>query len=116
MPRKIKGYGWTRDLPDGRDMLYAAPPPALAALPRRVDLRKQCPAIYDQGQLGSCTANAIGRALAFDQITQTPRRRAEITSNEARAAAAVSPVAALHLRHRTKDRGDGRLRPVGPDP
>jgi C1A family cysteine protease len=74
MPRKIKGYGWTRDLPDGRDILYAAPPPALAALPRRVDLRKQCPAIYDQGQLGSCTANAIGGALEFDQMRQKQRR------------------------------------------
>src|SRR3954452_16783911 len=70
MPRKIKGYGWTRDLPDGRDMLYAAPPPALAALPRRVDLRKQCPPVYDQGQLGSCTANAIGGAIEFDQMKE----------------------------------------------
>jgi C1A family cysteine protease len=26
--------------------------------------------VYDQGQLGSCTANAIGAALQFDQIKQ----------------------------------------------
>lgn len=63
-PRKIQGYGWTPDIPDGRDQLYAAPPEALERLPRRVDLRKQCPAIYDQGQLGSCTANAIGGVLS----------------------------------------------------
>jgi C1A family cysteine protease len=70
MSRKIQGYGWTPDLPDGRDLLYAAPVAALVKLPRRVDMRKQCPDVYDQGQLGSCTANAIGAALEFDQIKQ----------------------------------------------
>jgi C1A family cysteine protease len=70
MPRKIQGYGWVPDIPDGRDLLYAAPVKALAKLPPRVDLRKQCPPIYDQGQLGSCTANAIGAALEFDQMKQ----------------------------------------------
>jgi C1A family cysteine protease len=73
MQRKVKGYGWVPDLPDGRDLLYAAPPKPLAKLPARVDLRPKCPPVYDQGQLGSCTANAIGAALEFDQIKQ--RRR-----------------------------------------
>src|SRR3977135_4658215 len=68
--RKIKCYGWIPDIPDQRDYLYAAPPAFLRALPPRVDLRKQCPPVYDQGQLGSCTANAIGAALQFDQIKQ----------------------------------------------
>src|SRR5436189_172663 len=40
----------------------------------RMDLRKQCPEVYDQGQLGSCTANAIGGALEFDQMKQKQRR------------------------------------------
>ena len=70
MARKIKGYGWTPDYPDGRDLLYAAPPTPLEKLPQRVDLRKHCPPIYNQGQLGSCTANAIGAALEFDQLKQ----------------------------------------------
>jgi C1A family cysteine protease len=33
-----------------------------------VDLRPKCPSVYDQGQLGSCTANAIGAAYEFDQV------------------------------------------------
>jgi C1A family cysteine protease len=70
MARKIQGYGWNPDLPDGRDLLYAAPPEVVSALPPKVDLREQCPAVYDQGQLGSCTANAIGAALEFDQMRQ----------------------------------------------
>jgi C1A family cysteine protease len=73
MPRKIAGYGWSPDIPDGRDQMYAAPAPVVSKLPRRVDMRKQCPAVYDQGQLGSCTANAIGAALEFDQIKQEQR-------------------------------------------
>jgi C1A family cysteine protease len=68
--RKIERYGWNADLPDGRDFMYAAPEEVLAKLPEQVDLRPQCPPVYDQGQLGSCTANAIGGALEFDQIKQ----------------------------------------------
>ncbi|HZT28498.1 MAG TPA: C1 family peptidase [Bryobacteraceae bacterium] len=67
---KVSRYGWVPDLPDQRDHMYAAPPAALAALPPSVDLRPQCPPVYDQGQLGSCTANAIGGAIQFEQIKQ----------------------------------------------
>ncbi len=70
MARKIQGYGWNPDLPDGRDLMYAAPPEVVTALPPKVDLRPECPEVYDQGQLGSCTANAIGAALEFDQMKQ----------------------------------------------
>jgi len=28
------------------------------------------PAVYDQGQLGSCTANAIAAAIEFDQMKE----------------------------------------------
>ena len=69
-PSKHGGYGWMPDLPDARDHLYAAPPEFLTALPPQVDLRGQCPAVYDQGQLGSCTANAIGGAFEFDLLRQ----------------------------------------------
>ena len=70
-PRKIQHYGWVPDLPDARDHLYAAPPQYLSKLPKQVDLRDQCPKeIYDQGQLGSCTANAIGAAFEFNLLRQ----------------------------------------------
>jgi C1A family cysteine protease len=70
MSCKIARYGWLPDLPDQRDHLYAAPVEMLGALPVRVDLRSQCPAVYDQGQLGSCTANAIAGAIEFDRLKQ----------------------------------------------
>jgi C1A family cysteine protease len=69
-PHQIKRYGWIPDLPDQRDQLYAAPMPTLAALPASADLRPNCPPVYDQGQLGSCTANAIAAAIEFDQMRQ----------------------------------------------
>jgi hypothetical protein len=67
MPRKVQRYGWVPDIPDPRDFLFAAPPEVLLNLPTKVDLRPQCPPIYDQGQLGSCTANAIAAAFEFEQ-------------------------------------------------
>ena len=65
-----RGYGWTPDLPDHRDHLFAAAPKTVAALPPKADLRKGCPPVYDQGQLGSCTANAIAGAMEFDLLKQ----------------------------------------------
>ncbi len=63
-------FGWVPDLPDHRDHLYAAPARVVAKLPAKVDLRPQCPPIFDQGDLGSCTANAISNAHRFDQMKQ----------------------------------------------
>jgi C1A family cysteine protease len=70
MPRKIQRYGWIPDLPDHRDKLFAAPAEMLQALPPSVDLRPKCPPVYNQGSLGSCTANAIAGALEFLQMAE----------------------------------------------
>jgi len=70
MAYQVKRYGWIPDVPDQRDHLYAAPVEALAKLPQEVDLRPHCPPVYDQGQLGSCTANAIGAAVQFERAKQ----------------------------------------------
>jgi C1A family cysteine protease len=60
------GMGWLRELPDFRD--YTINTPTIKALlgkiefpkavPVSTDLRAWCPPIENQGQLGSCTANA----------------------------------------------------------
>ena len=70
-PSAHGGYGWMRDLPDARDYLYAAPLARFPqGLPPSVDLRSECPPIYDQGQLGCCTGNGIAGAIEFDQRKQ----------------------------------------------
>jgi C1A family cysteine protease len=59
-------YGWVPDLPDARDLLFSATRAAVAKLPPSIDLTAGMPPVYDQGQLGSCTANALGAAFEFD--------------------------------------------------
>jgi C1A family cysteine protease len=61
---KITKYGWSPDLPDQRDHKFGL---QVVTLPKSVDLRPQdAVPVYDQGQLGSCTGNAISAAYAFD--------------------------------------------------
>lgn len=74
-----KGMGWLKDYPDFRDysvsrkslkplmdkMGIADP---LKAAPENIDLREWCPPVEDQGQLGSCTANAgVGMVEYFEK-------------------------------------------------
>jgi C1A family cysteine protease len=64
-------FGWKRDLPDPRDYKFKITSPLLLEnLPPSVDLRDKCPNVYDQGQLGSCTANALGGVFQFEQLKQ----------------------------------------------
>ena len=65
MSSRRRCYGWIRDHPDRRDYGYAPSPRFVHALPRRVDLRPHCPRVYDQGQLESCTANAVAAAVQY---------------------------------------------------
>ena len=67
-----KQYGWKPDIPDQRDFRYAAVTRAVK-LPAKMDLRPNLPPVYDQGQLGSCTGNAIAAAVAFDLKRQKAR-------------------------------------------
>lgn len=73
---KIRKMGWLRDYPDFRDyrvdnirvkalmetMGIADP---VKTVPSKVDIRKWCSSIEDQGQLGSCTANAGAGLLEY---------------------------------------------------
>ena len=67
MTHKIQRYGWLKDSLDQRDVCYLAPP---KRLPPKIDLRPYCPDVYDQGELGSCTGNAIAGAVEFEMMKQ----------------------------------------------
>ncbi len=58
-------YGWVPDIPDQRDYLLSAVLKVPKKLPTKVDLRPLCSKVEDQGDLGSCTANALAGALEF---------------------------------------------------
>ena len=61
------GYGYIKDHHDrSADKLFSTHLKVLAPLPASVNLSAQPqPPIYDQGQLGSCTANAAAAMLGF---------------------------------------------------
>jgi C1A family cysteine protease len=64
-----KNYGWRPDLPDHRDHFAEHPPVEAGGL--KVDLRGPgYPAVYDQGQLGSCTGNAIAGAMSMALVDE----------------------------------------------
>lgn len=68
--RRVARYGWIPQLPDLRDALLQIQP--VTDLPSSVDLSTapDMPPVYDQGQLGSCTANAIAAAVDFENHGQ----------------------------------------------
>ncbi len=62
---KRKISGWIPDLPDHRDILYKSVYKMPFFLPKKIDLRSNCSAVENQGELGSCTANALVGSLEF---------------------------------------------------
>jgi C1A family cysteine protease len=63
------GLGWIADQPDQRDKIYQPAAEVLTLVPQlpSVDLRPHCRPVLNQGQLGSCTANALAAAFDFDR-------------------------------------------------
>jgi C1A family cysteine protease len=65
----MRNYGWKRDLPDYRDFKLTTP--VLAKdLPSMIDMRAQIPFIFNQGELGSCTANALSMSFFIETQKQ----------------------------------------------
>lgn len=79
--RRPSYYGCVPDLPDARDLRLAF---STDNLPPSVDLRTdpRMPAVWAQGQLGSCTAHGIGAALIFHEVVETMPSRLFIYYNE----------------------------------
>lgn len=58
-------YGWRRPLPG---LSYPTADVGGLELATEVDPRKEMPPVFDQGQLGSCTANATAACFQYDSI------------------------------------------------
>lgn len=62
-------YNWRPSLPSIKNKLYSHfHLLGGVELPTSVDLRPQMPPVVDQGQIGSCTANALSGALGFLEL------------------------------------------------
>lgn len=61
-------YSWIPDTPDHRDHKFELT--AITAYPESFDLRPNDTPIKDQGDLGSCTGNAIAGAFAYELKSQ----------------------------------------------
>ncbi len=70
LPPKRK-YGYKPDKPDSRDVKLTLT--RVVPLPTSSDLRAGLPPVYDQGSLGSCTANAIAAAIDYERQLQRLR-------------------------------------------
>lgn len=67
--------GWVPDVPDARDFEYKAPLRLKAMkLPPQVDLRKKMPPVFNQGALGSFTANALTAAVEYGKNSKNRKR------------------------------------------
>ncbi len=65
------GLGWHRDAPDHRDLIFSLPVHPASALPPSVSLVDKAPPIYDQGNLGSCTAHAAAFCYQFTELEES---------------------------------------------
>ena len=66
-----EGFGFIPDEPDIRDHVFVLQAARAATpLPASIDLRAAGPAVYNQGSLGSCTANAACYAYHFAEMKQ----------------------------------------------
>jgi C1A family cysteine protease len=61
-------FGWKRDLPDHRDYKFKVSMPV--DLPPMIDLRAQCPPVYNQLDIGSCVGNGVAGVYQFEEMKQ----------------------------------------------
>lgn len=89
--RKYALYGWrpshiTKNEPTlqyGEEKLLETDTPVVedpSTLPGKVDLREYFPPPYDQGHIGSCTANAAAAALEYYQRLYNRRQKGVLSS------------------------------------
>lgn len=66
-PRKVSRYGWRPSPPDHRRWHFSDHRNVFTSvdLSDKVDLRLQCPPVYDQSELGGCVSNALAGLVQF---------------------------------------------------
>lgn len=80
--QKVSRYGWRRDRLDPRDRIFNLEQRIEqgTALPPSGDISSEMPPIYNQEQLGSCTANATAAIMQHIQMKQGEPEGANVPS------------------------------------
>ncbi len=65
-----KFFGYIKDKKDSRDFFYFPLQEVVEARPKQFDMTDRMPPVYDQGELGSCTANAINGIVEYLNMKQ----------------------------------------------
>ena len=76
-------YNWHPDLPDQRDFLFSEQMTTPLKLPKTVDLRDECPPVFDQGKIGSCTGNALAAAIDFIELRELGEKKNKTAAKNA---------------------------------
>jgi C1A family cysteine protease len=77
--KPLKNFGWRPDLPDQRDHLYSIVHPVQVQLPPKLSLRDKFKfPVFDQGELGSCVANACCAQHMFVHKGETMMSRLDL--------------------------------------
>lgn len=67
-------YSWKRDTPSDQDVYHNFTIGKLHDSIKVIDLRDKFSPVYNQGKLGSCTANGIAGAYEFDEMKQNEEK------------------------------------------
>lgn len=81
-PHASRRYGWRPDLPHYRDPKFIRRYQRASQLPESVDWSSKLPPCYDQGALGSCTANALAAAIEWLELAPVMPSRLFLYFNE----------------------------------
>jgi len=67
-------YSWKRDTSSDKDVYHNFTIGKLHDSIKVIDLRDKFPPVYNQGKLGSCTANGIAAAYEFDEMKENEEK------------------------------------------
>lgn len=73
-------YNWLPDKPSHHDPKFKLIHSSAVTLPALIDLKPYCSPVFNQGDIGSCTGNALAGAFEFMQLKEI--RNKQITSPE----------------------------------
>jgi len=66
----IRKFGWVEDKYDGKDYEFSVTKALLRKLPPEGSVMSFCPAIYQQGNIGSCVGNEVAAQVSTGHIIQ----------------------------------------------